>query len=61
MPKKKRCRRLTAAERKAVYAPPTENAGVGWATTRKEEPRKYAPNRERDTTPALVPDKDLKR
>ena len=27
---KRRCRHLTKAERKLVYAPPESNAGAGW-------------------------------
>lgn len=30
MTRKKRCRKLTKAEREAVWAPTQENAGAGW-------------------------------
>lgn len=58
--KPKQCRRLTPAEKKAVWNTKTEqNAGVGWSAIGNGEPRsKYPPNRERDTT--LTVDKEFK-
>lgn len=55
----KRIKRLTAAQKKLVWAEPESNAGAGWHTTEKEPPRRYVPNRERDATPELKPEEDL--
>lgn len=56
--KRKRCRKLTKAEREIVYAPPESNAGAGWNAKGGEPRRRFVPNRERDTTPTV--DKEFK-
>lgn len=57
---KKTFRKLTKEEKKAVWAKDTEsNAGAGWdARGSGEAPRRFIPNRERDTT--LEIDKEFK-
>lgn len=51
---KHKIKKLTAAEKKAVWAPSEENAGAGWTAQGTGEPtRKYPTNRERDTTKRL--------
>ena len=57
--KRKRCRRLTAKEKKVIWAEPTSNAGAGWTPIRDPHymPRPRWQNRKRDTTVPL--DKEI--
>ena len=56
---KRRVKRLTATQKKLVWSGPESNAGAGWITTTKAHSRRYPPNRERETTPELRPEKDI--
>ena len=51
---KKRCRKLSREEKKAVWDTKTEqNAGAGWDAKGDGEPTPRYPSRERDTTPTV--------
>lgn len=48
--KKKRCRRLTKEEKKAVWSKPESNAGAGWQARDKQRQQHRNQNYERITT-----------
>jgi hypothetical protein len=51
---KRRCKKLTPEQKKAVWAEPESNAGAGWEPKGNSTvPPKYIPNRKRDTEPRL--------